>query len=251
MIHESIVLILLNLLSKEIPVCETHIVSKGDTLASISKKYTGTTDNWFQIYNQNNLRTKTLEKNQTIHIYLPAAHTWKEACKNIIEGRCKYHNKKCNDIESIVLGIEEGVDVLYKEGLIANNNTKTYMEFCYAAAATAEQESMFEFRVGGAGEVGMYQFKLSTLKLAILGTNSTVNLSDRELVSMLLDTRTATLYFVTWYGFLLKTCLGYKYCAWKKYNAGVDADSYASSVITRYYKIRNQKHYQCEKTNAN
>jgi hypothetical protein len=121
------------------------------------------------------------------------------------------------------------------------------LEACRWALTTAHQESLFQFAIGGAGEVGMYQFKLNTVRL----TGKWYNLrpmatgSDAEIVRWLLDTTQATEIFLLHYTELHRRYKGL-WLAWKRYNNGSEAAAYASKAMKRYWEVRRLQPVKCK-----
>jgi hypothetical protein len=121
------------------------------------------------------------------------------------------------------------------------------LEQCRWAIVTAHQESLFEFAIGGAGEVSMYQFKLDTVRLTGKWYNidQLANGSDYQLVRLLLSTRQATKIFLLHYRELYRR---YKslWMAWKRYNNGSEATAYASKAMKRYKEVRKLQPVICK-----
>jgi hypothetical protein len=117
---------------------------------------------------------------------------------------------------------------------------------CYITAAVTEQEGLYSFAIGGAGEIGQYQFKVETLRIATkLAGEDYKNLTHKDLVNRVLDSFSATYYFTIYFDYLLKACRGNTWCALEIYNSGLDKKAYAASVYKRYMSFVNGKSFDC------
>lgn len=223
--------------------CVIHIVKENETLGLISNQYYDTPDKWRNIKWQNNLRSNKIEVNQELEIHIPD-HDWIDACRDLIRQRL-HRVKRIDQLELLTENIPSGIILVttVDEHIQATNTEK--LEMCRWAIATAEQESNFEFAVGGAGEIGMYQFKLDTARLTLKWYGINLEQDDKSLVKMLLDEDSATWMFVLHYHYLIKR-YGSMWIAWKHYNNGSEASAYASKVVERYWQIRSLKYTGCK-----
>jgi hypothetical protein len=216
--------------------CITYTTVKKDTLGKLAKRFYGDRNYWHDIKWQNNLKRNTLPIGIKLHMYMPGHSDWETACRNIILQRIETKRIDPNRYifiqESTLEGIRLATDIL-------DFDPRQRLEACRLATATAEQESMYEFAVGGAGEVGPYQFKLNTVRMTLrpYESSDTKN-NDEELVRLLLDYSVATQIFILHYYDLLGRCKGSRWCAWKRYNNGSEAAAYASKAMKRYWEIR-------------
>jgi len=223
--------------------CITHTVQKGESLAKISKQYYGDRAHWKDIKYQNDLKRNWVKEGQELQVYVPGYDDWGNACGNILYQRLQALGleRPRSFIRSFIAGIELSSIMSHKYA-----NPMDWLKSCRWAIATAEQESMYEFAIGGAGEVGTFQFKLDTVRLT--GRWYKIeNLStgtDRELVKLLTVTDEAVAVFVLHFRELHRR---YKnlWIAWKRYNNGSEAAAYASKAIGRYNKIRRIKPMEC------
>ena len=219
--------------------CITYTTVKGDTLGKLAKKFYGDRQYWRDIKWQNNLKRNTLPIELELQIYIPDSKDWKLACRNILQQRI--NKKKISEdkhlyiMYSTIRGLEEASNIIYPP-----LNSREKIEFCRFTIVTAEQESMYQFAIGGAGEVGPYQFKLNTVRMTFRshGEYKDTYLTDKTIVKMLLGYDAATMVFVLHYYDLLKKCKGSRWCAWKRYNNGSEASAYASKAMKRYWEIR-------------
>lgn len=219
--------------------CHIYKTVKGDTLGKLSKDFYGSRSYWRDIKAQNFLKRNTLPIGLELYIYVPDKDDWQKACKSIILQRIK---KKRIDASKYHYIWSKTI-----KGIIKANDTMRepldpieLVEACRLATATAEQESMYEFAIGGAGEVGPFQFKMTTARMTLKAYRKykDISLTDKTIVQMLLNYDIATMVFVLHYYDLLKRCKDNKWCAWKRYNNGSEAAAYASKAMKRYQEIR-------------
>jgi LysM repeat protein len=216
--------------------CLVHIVELGETLGKISDKYFETKGKWSDIKYWNKLNRNILEIGQKLRIYIPDWYDWKSACQYVLAKRMK-QLRVSNRLDNFIDAIPAGVSFAYQNIKMG----KPYIAFdlCRYAIATAEQESYFEFAIGGAGEAGPFQFKLSTVRLTLMLYNIKLgDMSDKTIVKNLLNEMWATYIFVLHYDYLLNRCSGNRYCAWKLYNNGRDKHIYAERALKRHDAIR-------------
>jgi hypothetical protein len=219
--------------------CIQHVVSTGDTLGKLSKLYYGDRKHWQDIKWQNDLQSSRLKAGQKLQVYVPRTEDWGQACQTLISARMNQLGIERSD--ELILAIANGIADMNIGGdpLIA-------LEQCRWTIATAHQESMFEFAVGGAGEIGMYQFKLDTVRLTgrWYKINWMAQANDMDLVKFLLDPRNATKVFLLHYTELHRRYKGL-WMAWKRYNNGSEAAAYASKAVKRYWEVRRLKPVDC------
>ncbi len=223
--------------------CVTHIVEQGQTLGKISKQYYGDRNHWQDIKWQNNLKRNRLKVGQELGIYIPDEDDWKIACTLLIHLRLDQLGitRPAYTTDGIIDGVID-MNMVDPDPIRA-------LEYCRWATATAEQESMYQFAVGGAGEIGMYQFKLNTVRLTGRWYNNLyLQGDDTRLVKLLLNPQIATKIFLLHYIELHKR---YKslWIAWKRYNNGSEAAAYASKAMKRYWKIRQLQPIKCRPYN--
>jgi hypothetical protein len=219
--------------------CITHTVKKGETLGKISEEYFESQKFWKDIKWQNDLKRNHLKVGQQIDIYIPDTKDWKIACRALVYMRIDQLGVSRPD--SLVSAIVNGVADMNIGG-----DPIVALEQCRWAITTAHQESLFQFAVGGAGEIGIYQFKLDTVRL----TGKWYDMdylqgSDAQLVKLLLDTRSATKVFLLHYIELHKRYKGL-WLAWKRYNNGSEAAAYASKAVKRYWEVRQLQPVRCQ-----
>lgn len=214
--------------------CHTYVVEKGDTLYKISKKILNTPHQWYDIKLQNNLKSKKLQIGQELTIYEPTSLDWMEACEDILRQRWEQLDlqRSTSKYYELIDGIAAASNILEVE------DPDRLLEICRWAITTAEQESMYEFAIGSAGEVGMYQFKLDTVRLTLRWYDLQWNQSDKSLVSYLITTSNATMIFVLHYYELWRREKKDLWLAWRRYNNGSEAAAYASKALDRYRRIK-------------
>ncbi len=229
--------------------CVVHTVERGDTLGKISKQYYVNEDgydksHWQDIKWQNELKTTRLKVGQKLGIYLPDENDWFKACQALINMRID--ELRLTRDESLALAIAQGINMVGTNELGYTPAQK--YEACRWAAATAHQESLFQFAIGGAGEVGMYQFKLNTIRLTgrWYKLKPMAKGTDATLVQWLIDPVRATEIFLLHYAELYKRYNNNVWFAWKRYNNGSEAHAYASKAVKRYWQVRKLQPVMCK-----
>lgn len=167
--------------------------------------------------------------------------TWIEGCQKIAQVHMLQQTGQVG--VTIIAGLQlAAVTIEEKFGKVEPG---MMFQLCQWALATAEQESFFRFAVGGAGEIGPYQFKLNTVRR--VGNFYAVDLgrTDREIVETLLDDTMSTYVFTLhFYQLLMKHKTLWR--AWYAYNAGKHATQYANEVTRRYKRIKQVVYAQCK-----
>ena len=221
--------------------CIEHRVKKGETLFKIAEKYYGDGSLWREVRDNNGLKLSRVKVDQFINIYMPDEADWICACGHIIETRIK--EKKINvDAEKIVLAIVNGIIDTESHDLI-KSTPKEKLDFCRFALTTIEHESYFgEFFIGPFGEIGPWQFRLSTVRDLISIYNLNVKQSDKELVEYLLDEHNAAFLFILYFDYLYEKAHKNIWLTWRMYNgSGHHARQYAERIMDKYYEVRSIK----------
>lgn len=224
--------------------CYIHVVEEKETLASISKKYTGETQHWQGIQKQNALKDHKICVGQNLYVYVPEEDDWAIACRNIIETRL--HQIRVIRPKEFIDDIIYGISVASDRTLHLSPRKK--VEMCRVTLTTALHESYCMFSIGGAGELGIYQFKVSTVQLTgeWYGMHHVANATDELITYWMLDTAHATEIFVLHFHELHKR-YGNLWLSWKRYNNGSDASAYATRAMEKYYKIKQINPINCRK----
>lgn len=231
--------------------CLQYTVQKGDSLKKVAKEYYGHKKYWLDIKYQNELKRNRLKPGQELYLYIPEETEWFSACNSIIIQRLaeKGYSERYSEAGDILFGLKQAFRTL-------DLNALEKLEMCRWAVTTAEQESMYIFSVGSAGEIGMFQTLLDTARLTLAEYNigfeddngkTMKPPTDRQLVTLLLDNKFATFIFALHFH-SLREQRGSLYLAWYRYNGfGEHAKLYADKAIRRYYEIRRIQPLYCKK----
>lgn len=231
------------LCSKAQAKCYVHIIQQGDTLTKISEKYTGEDQHWKSIKLQNNVRSTKLKIGHKLDVYVPDEIDWEHACRNIISVRLG--QLKIKRPEGFKNGIVQGI-VLASDNILFLSPRKK-VEMCRIALTTAIQESFCQFAIGGAGELGCYQFKADTVRLTgeWYTLHPMANATDKDIATWMLDSASSTEIFVLHFHEIHKR-YGNLWSSWKRYNNGSESAAYASRAMERYWKIKKIIPVQCK-----
>lgn len=211
--------------------CVKHIVKPGETFSKIAEQYSPLTSKHASYVQRAATSNKYPLINEEITFFVPDKK-WDIDCEMVIQQRME-----CKGLEPtyepklIVAGIRSATRQL---GL---NEVQSF-NLCIQAAVTAEQESMYRFAIGSAGEVGMFQFKLDTVRLTYRWYKSNLyDDSDEALVKKLISTTSAA-YIYALHFQELKRRYGDIRLAWKHYNGGSSAEEYSERAMRRYKEIK-------------
>jgi hypothetical protein len=225
--------------------CIKHTVLPRETLAMLAESYLGSAKHWREIKRNNHLRSNRIKAGTTLYIHIPDEEDFPIACRNIVLQRLRKLNKLQVDADDTAQAIINGIglasiDISAKFGKTVS--PRELLELCYAATTTAERESAYRFTVGAAGEIGMFQFKLRTVRntLAFYLDVDAKTLSDKDLVLLLLQPEKAAYIFVLHFYELWEKCRKNMWCTWRRYNgSGPHAHEYAGKALQRHRKVYN------------
>ncbi|RLF68241.1 MAG: hypothetical protein DRN26_00255 [Thermoplasmata archaeon] len=222
--------------------CIVHDVQQGETWRGISIQYYKSPYRVKDLLVQNNFPRKLLAGSR-VYIYIPTEDDWQAACENAISWRLSMR-RRYDRIPTFIQAIPQAIQQVFP-----SISPERKLDLCISALVTAEQETMYEFMIGSAGEVGIYQFKLDTVRLTGRQTKvlSIASENDEYLVRLLLDPLEATKVFLLHYMYLLQR---YEYShrlAWRRYNNGSMAEAYAERAMDKYTTITRQKLFNCQK----
>lgn len=240
----AIVMVLTFLCKKACAGCVKHTVLPQETLSTIAETYLGNPKYWTEIKRNNKLSSKSITAGETLYVYIPETIDFDIACRNIVIQRLEKFSKipgRSIIANSIIHGIDlASAQISLKFGKTVS--PREMLELCYAAVTTAEHESAYRFAVGNAGEVGMFQFRLRTMR-GTLKFYTDINMSfysDEYLVRMLLKPENAAYIFALHFYRLRERCKKSMWCTWRRYNgSGPHARKYAGKTMQRHKKIYN------------
>lgn len=223
-------------------VCFQHVVETGDTLASISKLWFGNTKHAKSIAKYNNVQELNLKVGTNISVYLPDELDWMDACTNVILARLSQRMslEQIPNVLPIISAIEEfEVD----EGRYMTPSKK--LELCKILLTISEHETLYRFRVGKVGEIGIYQFRLSTARFVVSLMVNPIGMTDEILVKYMLDPKNAAKLFLVLYSYLHDKH-GSTWTAFYAYNgAGPMARRYANEATTKLNEISRIREMEC------
>jgi hypothetical protein len=223
--------------------CLTHTVVKGDTLGSISHQWFGTSSRWKEVRDYNDLQKTGLVVGTNVGFYVPDEDDWVEACFNIMLTRLDHRNV-LDRMRNVIVIPEAIENINWKQEL--NLPASEKLRLCRVVLAVAEQESLYQFRVGGVGEIGIFQLRLSTFRhvLAIYDQSVDEN-TDEQLVTHLLTPVNAIETFLKLFIYLEKKA-GSLSGAFYSYNgSGPHAKRYSREAMQKYYEISRIKPLNC------
>lgn len=234
-----------------------YIVEPGDTLFKIAEDYYGDGKRWKEIKDFNHLHGTNIEVNQKLKV--PGKKlNYKKICYQAALKRITTRTKHAKDYTFTGLSPKEKVktqeyrerlayviatQVYYFQNIIKKELTPiTKLNYCLAAVATAEQESNFRFSIGPVGEIGIWQFRLSTARYVHIKNLQDGAITDRQLVELMLDPEISVLYFYFYFHELYERHGTFE-MAWTRYNGqGEAARAYSRKIMKRYKEIKKLAH---------
>lgn len=217
-----------------------YTVKRGDTLSKLAKHYYNNWRKWKIIQETNNIRGTRIDIGKVLLIPDVKEFEWKDPCKQIVTERMIQLHKDAATIaktrDAFIYAIEHASEVIDD---VAPVDGFKKLEMCRWALVTAQQETNFQFAIGAAGEIGMYQFKLDTVRVVLNIYRFKDKMpTDKQLVTYLLDPAAATYIYLLHFNYL-KSKYGSLRLAWKRYNgAGPYAEMYAERAMVRYREVK-------------
>jgi len=175
--------------------------------------------------------------------YIPDEYDWVEGCFNIMMARLEQKNV-LDRLKNVIFIQEVIEDVNWSQKLDLSAAQK--LRLCRITLAVAEQESNYQFRIGGVGEIGAWQLRLATFRHVLSLYNEEVgDGSDETLVRHLLEPRKAIEVFLKLF-LVLEKKAGSLQGAFYSYNgSGPHAKKYSREVMQKYYEISRIKPFDC------
>lgn len=225
-------------------ICKDYVIKPGDTLSKLAIKFLGDMKRWPEIQRHNEVRGTTIHVGDTLEICTEyEGIDWEYSCAKILLTRMEQLLPDKQAIEtiqdlgpSVIDGINKAATrIEYRYDVELDPYDR--LELCREAITTIEHESFYQYAVGTVGELGLYQFRVTTAQ-ETLEKYEEREIPIRDVVIALANDLESTYVFALHF-YQLKRRYRSRWTAWKRYNGyGEHAETYAERIMKKYREIK-------------